>query len=187
VILEKDRQRWNERYRTKQFSSEPSSVVKKYHSLAPIGRALDIATGAGRNAVYLANRGFTVEAVDISDVALRDLTVQHATLHPVCADLDSFDIPVSRYTLILNIRYLNRRLFPQIQEGLTPGGVLIFETYMDPPPEADPGAFCRDYLLRTNELLHAFLPLNIIFYAERISDDTDDTRRVASLVAMKKE
>lgn len=185
--MHRDRQRWNERYRNKQFSSDPSAIVKKYYTLAKTGRALDIAAGTGRNAIYLAHKGFTVEAVDISDVALRDLTVHHTNLHLLCADLDDFEIPESRYTLILNIRYLNRRLFPQIQEGLIPGGILIFETYLDPPPEADPGAFCRDYLLRTNELLHAFLPLNIIYYAEQVSEETDDTRRVASLVAMKKE
>lgn len=183
--MQKDRERWNEKYRKKQFSSEPSSIAKKHYALAPIGRALDIATGNGRNAIFLANQGFEVDAVDIADKVLTDLSVRHANVRPVCADLDYFDISASRYNLILNIRFLNRRLFPYIQEGLNPGGILIFETYMDPPPEADPGAFCRDYLLRTNELLHAFLQLDIIFYAEQISDERDDTRRVASLVAMK--
>jgi len=185
--MQKDRRRWNERYRNQQFSSDPSAIVKQYYTLAQTGRALDIATGTGRNAIYLAHKGFTVEAVDISEVALRDITLRHTNLHPLCADLDYFEIPESRYTLILNIRYLNRRLFPQIQEGLIRGGILIFETYMDPPPDADPGAFCRDYLLRPNELLHAFLPLNILYYAEQVSEETDDTRRVASLVAVKKE
>lgn len=183
--MKKDRQRWNERYRKKQFSGEPSSIVQTHYGSAPMGRALDIATGNGRNAVFLADRGFTVDAVDISDEALRDRSLRHAQVHPICADLDEFEIPESRYTLIVNIRFLNRRLFPYIQEGLTPGGVVIFETFMDNDPGAAPHDFCRDYLLRTNELLHAFLRFDIVFYAEQTSEDGDDTRRLASLVAVK--
>ncbi len=183
--MQRDRDRWNEKYRKKAHSSEPSSIVKAHYLLAPTGRALDIATGNGRNALFLADRGFTVEAVDIADEILKNLSAGHAKVHPVCADLDDFDITGSRYSLILNIRFLNRRLFPYIQEGLIPGGILIFETYMDVPHEAHHDAFCRDYLLRTNELLHAFLRLNIIFYAEGKSEDPDDPRQVASLVAMK--
>jgi tellurite methyltransferase len=183
--MQKDRVKWNKKHRKTRFSAEPSLIVKKYCRSAPIGKALDIAAGKGRNAVFLAEQGFDVEAVDISDQALIRLSGRHPNVRPVCADLDYFDIPESRYNLILNIRFLNRRLFLCIQDGLNPGGILIFETYMDPPPKADPGVFCRDYLLRTNELLHAFLQLNIIFYAEQISDEGDDTRRVASLVAMK--
>ena len=151
--MQRDRDRWNEKYRKKPHSFEPSSIVKQHYALAPIGKALDIATGNGRNALFLADRGFTVEAVDIADEILKDLSLRHAKVHPICADLDDFDITGSRYSLILNIRFLNRRLFPYIQEGLIPGGILIFETYMDMPLEAEPDAFCRDYLLRTNELL----------------------------------
>jgi tellurite methyltransferase len=183
--MQKDRIKWNEKHRKMRFSAEPSLIVKKYCQTAPAGKALDIAAGNGKNAVFLANHGFDVEAVDISDRALTRLSGRHPDVSPICADLDVFDIPPSRYSLIINVRYLNRRLFPYIQEGLIPGGLLIFETYLDPPPGSDSGVFCRDYLLRSNELLHAFLPLNIIFYAEQISDEKDDNRRVASLVAMK--
>lgn len=183
--MQKDRVKWNEKHRKKRFSAEPSPIVKKYCRSAPVGKALDIAAGNGRNAVFLADQGFDVEAVDISDRALIRLSGRHPNVSPICVDLDVFDIPPSRYTLIINIRFLNRRLFPYIREGLIPGGILIFETYLDPPPGADPDTFCRDYLLRPNELRRAFLPLNIVFYAEQISDETDDTRRVASLVAMK--
>ena len=183
--MQKDRIKWNEKYQNRRFSSEPSSIVKRYFPSAPAGKALDIAAGNGRNAIFLANQGFDVEAVDISDQALTRCAGRHPNMRPICADLDIFDIAPSRYALIINIRFLNRRLFPYIRNGLIPGGVLIFETYLDPPPGADPGTFCRDYLLGPNELLRAFLPLHIILYTEQISDETDDTRRVASLVAMK--
>ncbi|HIP54231.1 MAG TPA: tellurium resistance protein TehB, partial [Sulfurimonas autotrophica] len=85
--------------------------------------------------------------------------------------------------LVVNINYLSRRLFPQIKEALKPNGVLIFETFIvahgDFKQPANP-----EYLLRVNELLHAFIGLDIIYYEER--DDKNlrgEETRVASLVA----
>ena len=92
--MQKDRVKWNEKHRKKRFSAEPSLIVKKYCRSAPIGKALDIAAGNGRNAVFLANQGFDVEAVDISDQALIRLSGRHPNVRPVCADLDYFDIRV---------------------------------------------------------------------------------------------
>jgi SAM-dependent methyltransferase len=183
--MKKDREKWNEKYRRKRFSARPSAVVKSYVHLSPAGRALDIAAGSGRNALFLADRGFVVDALDISDVALRTLSARHPNVHPVCTDLDLFDIPENRYSLILNIRYLNRRLFPLIQEGLRPGGCLIFQTYLEDArqPSKD---FCRDYLLRSNELLHAFLDFKILYYEEAPSTEGDEARPEATLVALKR-
>jgi len=149
------------------------------------GRALDIAAGNGRNAIFLAKQSIEVDAVDISDIALARLSGVHPRLHPLCADFDAFDIPENRYSLILNIRFLSRRLFPYIKEGLIPGGLLIFETYLDAPSVKNSDSFCREYLLRPNELLHAFLSLRIIFYEEQLSHKSDNQRPVASLVAVK--
>ena len=185
--MKKDREKWNKKYRTESRSEEPSPIVKKFQAFSPKGNALDIATGNGRNALFLANKGFQVEAVDISDEGLANLSKRHPAIYPICADLDSFDILKNRYNLIINVRFLNRRLFPYIKEGLTPGGMLIFETYLDTPSCSETDHFCRDYLLRTNELLHAFLSLKILFYQETTSDDPDDPRHVASLVATKKD
>ena len=183
--MQSDRQKWNEKYRKKSFSSDPTPIVKKYAALAPKGRALDIASGSGRNALYLAQKGFSVEAIDVSDVALKKISGRHPNLYPVCIDIDTFDIPNERYSLIINIRFLNRRLFPYIQEGLVPGGILLFETYLDGPVEEPYGPTCRDYLLRENELLHAFLSLQILFYEEKKQHRHGESRHMASLVAKK--
>ncbi len=178
-----DRRRWNERYRRGSFSDEPAGIVTRYHELAPAGRALDLAAGNGRHARFLVDRGFTVDALDISEVGLAPLVGYHPRLHPVCIDLDTVEIPEERYSLIVNIRYLSRRLFPYIRAGLAPGGVLIFESYLE---GGDPGArpSCRDYLLRTNELLHAFLSLTVRFYQEAPAGP--EPSPVASLVAVRR-
>ncbi len=183
--MRSDQLKWNEKYLKKTFSTRPAAVVKKFQALAPRGRALDIAAGNGRHALFLAANGFTVDAVDVSEVGLARFAGRHPAVHPVCMDLDCFDIPTDRYSLIVNIRFLSRRLFPYIQEGLASGGVLIFETYIEGPTEGAHGTACRDYLLRENELLHAFLSLKILFYEEKKHGHHGEMRHMASLVARK--
>ena len=161
-----DRDRWNAKHRRKAGGSAPAAVIRRFWRHAPGGRALDIAAGAGRNARYLAAQGFRVDAVDISDVALCAIRDRPPNLRPVCADLESFDIRPETYNLIVNIRFLKRRLFPQILAGLVPGGLLIFESYLAGSGPEYCAPSCRDYLLGPNELLHAFLPLHILYYRE---------------------
>lgn len=179
-----DRIKWNQKYSEKPFSPDPTDIVRKYYNIVKPGKALDIASGTGKNSLFLAERGFTVEAVDISNVALSQMPVSDQSIRRICADLDIFDIPENRYDLILNIRFLNRRLFPYVREGLVKGGVLIFETYIEPVGD-DFETTCRDYLLRQNELLHAFLSMKIVFYREARIREEHAYRHVASLVAIK--
>jgi len=183
--MRNDRTRWNERYRTRDYSEAPSDILTRFYHLAPPGRALDIASGMGRNALFLAQKGFEVEAVDVSDVAVKALGGRHPRIHAACQDLDAVDIESRHYQLIVNVRYLNRRLFPLIIEGLRPDGVLIFETYIE-KPEYEGRPTRRDYLLRENELLHGFLSLQIVYYEEKRGTGSMGPFRTASLVARKK-
>jgi SAM-dependent methyltransferase len=180
-----DRVRWNEKYRRKDYPEEPSAIVKEFCGWVQPSTALDIAAGRGRNALFLADQGFTVDAVDISDEGLSFLRGRHLAIQSICADLDTFDIPVGRYGLIINILFLNRRLFPQIREGLRPGGLLIFETLLETPGHAGHSTRGRDYFLRENELLHSFLALRILHYHEERNGSQESGRRLASLVAVK--
>jgi SAM-dependent methyltransferase len=167
-----DRIRWNRKFEEGKEFGPPSPLVQDYHRLAPGGRALDLAAGTGRNAVFLAQRGFRVFAVDISDRAVRELRRSaNAGVIPVQADFDTFPLRAATFDLIVNCRFLDRRLFPFLREGLAPGGVLLFETAResDLPGVSQPSH--RDYLLRTNELLHAFLAMRIVYYEETVIRD----------------
>jgi SAM-dependent methyltransferase len=186
IKMQRDRIKWNRKYLQHKASLSPSRIVKDHYVLSHKGKALDIAAGSGRNSVFLARHGFSVEAVDISDVALSQLSGSHSNLYPICADLDTFDIRPNRYTLIVNIRFLDRRLFPLMIEGLAPGGMLIFEANLKTIEGNSGGPRCQDYLLRENELLHAFLPLRILYYREGDLSGNKDHGPVAALVAMKK-
>jgi tellurite methyltransferase len=181
--LEKDRRKWNKRYIEKNHSSNPSDIVINFYKLAPKGKSLDIAAGNGRNSLFLAQKGFMVDAVDISDMGLKNLDGVNLGTNRICADLDLFNIPENRYSLIINIKFLSRRLFPQILKGLVPGGVLIFETYME-KIRGNKSSMNQDYILMTNELLHEFLSLNIIYYNVSSAPEKGDHVALASLVAV---
>ena len=186
--MESDHRRWNRKYRERSAAPEAvAPIVAKYCRFAPPGRALDIAAGVGQNALYLAEQGFLVTAVDVSDVALGPLAGRHPRLYPVCLDLERWDPPKRRYQLVINLRYLNRRLLPLIKEALAPGGVLIFETFIDPPPGRDKASHCRDYLLRENELLRAFISLEVVYYEEAVRSCAQGDGKMASLVAIRRE
>ncbi|QSZ41873.1 methyltransferase domain-containing protein [Sulfurimonas aquatica] len=179
-----DKERWNKRHVEQPMRHSIEPIVEKYIDRATVGNALDIACGIGRNTHFMAEKGFLVDAVDFSDYALSEIK-NLATITKIEADLDEYNLEYNKYDLIININYLNRRLLPQIKETLKSGGLLIFETFIvahgDFQQPSNP-----EYLLRKNELLHAFIGLDIIYYEEH--DDVNlrgEKTRVASLVARK--
>ena len=179
-----DKQRWNKRHIEKPMRHNIEPILEKYFNEANIGNALDIACGTGRNTHFMAEKGFLVDAVDLSDYALGEIK-NLETISKIEADLDSYNLELNKYDLIININYLNRRFFPQIKEALKSGGVVIFETFI-----VAHGDFTQpknpEYLLRTNELLHAFIGLEVIFYEERLETNLRGEKiKVASLVARK--
>jgi len=176
-MTDQDRLKWDAKYREKPISSDPSEIVKQYWHLAFPGKALDIASGGGGNSIFLAQNGFSVDAVDISTVATDNLADKHHNISVICEDLNTWKIPQNQYDLIVNIRFLDRKLFPQIQEGLKDGGLLIFESFLN--GETD------KYCLLTNELLHVFSKFRIFYYEEKKTAHGEKYDRMASFVAQK--
>jgi SAM-dependent methyltransferase len=113
---EEDRARWDAIFNTKTYvyGEEPAVFLREHVDMLPVGRALDIAMGEGRNAVYLAKKGFRVVGVDISDVALRKARnlarKNKVTIETVRQDLQTYTIAPGAYDVILDINYLQRNL-----------------------------------------------------------------------------
>ena len=190
--MKSDQRRWDERFKGKRFAfgKEPNPFLKKHIRLLPKGKALDIATGEGRNAVFLALRGFDVDAIDISDVGLRKTRrlarAMGAKLHTILADLDAYQIEKERYDLIANFYYLNHRLIPKIKKGLKKGGKIVFETYILEHRElGTSGPKTSKYFLKPNELLNLFKGFRILFYREGIYREGGKRKAIASLIAEK--
>ena len=182
--MEADKERWNKRHIDKPMRHNVEPILEKYADEAKVGTALDIACGIGRNTHFLAEKGFLVDAVDISDYALSQVK-DMATIKKIEVDLDTYNLDVNKYDLIININYLSRRLLPQIKEALCSGGLVIFETFIiahgDFKQPSNP-----EFLLRKNELLHSFIGLDIVYYEERNDINLRGEKiRIASLVARK--
>jgi SAM-dependent methyltransferase len=190
--MKADQKRWDERFGKKEFAlgKEPNPFLKRYIRLLPRGKALDIASGEGRNPVFLAQHGFEVDAVDISDRGLkkaqklaRDKGVKINTL---LVDLDQYQIEKEQYDLIANFYFLRRRLIPRIKKGLKNGGRVISETYLlEHRTLGTGGPKQAKYFLKPNELLRLFKNFRILFYREGIFKEGGRKKAVASLIAEK--
>ena len=185
--MQRDRIDWNHRYRREVFAPEPASIITTYAHQAPVGRALDVACGNGRNACYLAGLGFTVDAVDIAEEGLRRFVCRPRGIQRICADLDQFTVPRGRYSLIVNIRYLNRRLLPVLKAGLAPAGMLIFESYLKASDSDAAGDQLAEHLLEADEMRQEYGALTIRYYSAHPSLQPEAPPMKASLVAIRPE
>ncbi len=190
--MKADQKRWNKRFGKKEFAlgKEPNPFLKKHIHLLPRGRALDIATGEGRNAVFLAQHGFEVDAVDISEKGLRKAQKlareNQLKINTFTADLDGYEIEKESYDLIADFYYLKRRLIPGIKRGIKKGGRVIFETYILDHRELGAGGPKQaKYFLKPNELIRLFKNFRILFYREGIFREGGRRKAVASLIAEK--
>lgn len=131
-----DRSDWNARYAAADlvWGAEPNRfVAAELAECEPRGRALDLACGEGRNAIWLARQGWEVTAVDFSDVAIeraRKLAGRNGVaVEWVCADLASLDLPPEPFQLVL-IAYLQlpaprlRHVLALATQAMAPGAEL---------------------------------------------------------------
>jgi 2-polyprenyl-3-methyl-5-hydroxy-6-metoxy-1,4-benzoquinol methylase len=193
------RERWNARYAAAGFEAFPDApagwLVEHRALLADLrpgartARALDVACGDGRNARWLAQLGFAVDAVDVSDVAIgalrlaaeaRELSVDARVL-----DLEQEALPVGEYDVVVCMHFLQRPVFGSLQAALRPGGVLLYETFTRDHIEVLGSSFNAAFVLERNELLHAFAGLYVRHYREGVIEGGERPRAVASIVAQR--
>lgn len=180
------REKWETRYRQQQGEpiGAPSALVVRWASrLQP--PILDLAGGRGRNALYLARRGLRCVVVEISLTALRDLAQivrrEHLPIDLIHADLENFPLPRDTFGTILNIRYLQRSLFPAMKEAVRRGGLVLVETYLiDQQALGHPRN--PDHLLQRGELRAAFADFEILETEEGLLED-NGSAYLARLVA----
>ncbi len=190
--MKTDQKRWDKKFGKKGFAlgKNPNPFLKKHIHLLPKGRALDIAAGEGRNAVFLAQQGFEVDAVDISEKGLKKAQKlareKGVKINTSFIDLDQYPIGKEQYDLIANFYFLRRRLIPRIKKGLKKGGKVIFETYLlEHRTLGTGGPKQAKYFLKPNELLRLFKDFRILFYREGIFKEGGKKKAVASIIAEK--
>jgi len=150
--------KWNQRYRELEKLPKVNESVKRFAKMAKRGRALDIACGAGQNALYLSNLGFKVDAIDIASEGLKFIE-NRPSINTIETDITQYEPPKEGYDLIVSIHFLERSIFPKIPGWLKEGGLVICETFTYKKQNFNPA-----YTLQKNELLHLLDTLEIIHY-----------------------
>ncbi len=175
-MTEADRERWDRRYRSGSHGGTevPAWLTAVDQELPRTGRALDVATGSGRMALWLARRGLETTAVDLSGEAIRlcrsNARAEGLEFTTCVLDLESEALPNGPFLLISCFFYLQRDLFPQLRQRLGPGGCLVAELPTRRNLERHPKPGPR-FLLEANELLELVAPLEVVYYREGWIDD----------------
>jgi SAM-dependent methyltransferase len=182
---------WNERYRSREraaedLNAEPTPLLMATASNLAPGKALDLASGTGRNSLWLAEHGWNVTAVDAASAAIEILQTRanerSLKINAIVADLEKgeFEIEPSRWDLIAICYYLQRNLFEPAKRGIVPGGLLISIVHiMEPGEEESP------FRLHPGELEKYFADWEILHCREGKAYDAAHRRAVAEIVARK--
>ncbi len=142
--------KWNEKYKT--LTLKPPSPLLNYIPTAKNKKALDLAGGLGRNAYELVKKGYVVDLIDISDVAISK--INNPKINTFCLDLDTYIIPQNEYDVIIKIKYFNLEILKQIPKSLKTDGYFIFETI-------------DKYPIEKNRFFEIFKSFDIIHFNEK--------------------
>jgi SAM-dependent methyltransferase len=174
---------WDQRYSEPGFAygTEPNDfLAENVHRLPSGGEILCLAEGEGRNAVFLAQRGYRVTGVDASSVGLgkaHELAAIHGvTVHTVLADLADYDMGHDRWDGVVSIwchtpASLRATLHRAVVRGLKPGGVFVLEAYAPKQLEYRTGGPPSAEMMMTLDAVREELSgLELIFGEETIRE-----------------
>jgi dihydroneopterin aldolase len=171
-------------------------LVQQLHRL-PKGKVLDVASGSGRHALFLASLGYQVEAIDRDEQALAQLSAGARARHLTGISSRVLDLeqPAPQdpklgheaYDAILVFFYLNRPLFSYLIDALKPGGVLLYETFTVDNHVQRRHPKRREFCLAPCELLSLTPGLRILHYDEGLHEGASGMESVytAQLTAQK--
>ncbi len=127
--------------------------------------------GRGRHTALLAAAGYATFGVDISLDAVRDARTRTPRLRAWCADLTVYPLPRACFALVVVARHLQRDLFGAIQDAVTPGGIVLYETFTVGQRQLGRGPASPDHLLEEGELRARFSGFEVLFYEEVSAPD----------------
>lgn len=169
---------WDERYSTEEYAygKLPNDFLAENYWSIPEGRVLSLAEGEGRNAVFLAKQGYSVTAVDSSQVGLdkaRKLAKESGVeIELIHSDLAEFEVGISQWDGIISIfchqpSAIRQKLHEKVVEGLKPNGVYLVEHYTPEQMKyATRGGKSEDRMSSRESLIRELVGLNFTYLAE---------------------
>jgi len=188
-MSELDRNKWDQRYAEDSYQkNNPVTFLEDWLPRLPVGRALDVACGAGRNTLFLAQAGYRVDAIDISAVGLnkaRDKAenlgldinwIEHDLDQPYQFDTD--------YDLIVVMWYVNLALITKLCDCLAPDGYLLAEEHLITNQEVI-GPQNPDFRVGPGALREAVSSLEVLLYEESIEPIPEGGQVASARVVVK--
>ncbi len=182
-MSQQDRSKWNKRYAEDSYGkANPITLLEDWIEEIPTGKALDVACGAGRNAIFMAQAGFQVDAIDISTEGLNKARLSASSqgfdINWIEHDFDQdYDFETD-YKLIIVLCYVNLPLISRLCECLAPGGYLLCEEHLVTEREVT-GPTSSSYRVASGQLRDAVSGLSILMYQESL-ETNDEGEQVAS-------
>jgi tellurite methyltransferase len=183
--MREDRERWDQRYGQEGIETpDPDPLLVTNRSLLESGTALDLACGRGGNALFLAEHGYRVYAMDISSTALvslrREAVRRGLPVQCIVADLEDYPLPAKEYDLVTVFYFFDAALMTAIAAALRPAGLLFYATFNHRHTSLKPG-FNPAYLVPRGGLKPIFPGLEILLD----EPETGDHGNIAQLIARK--
>jgi SAM-dependent methyltransferase len=186
-----DIREWDERYRSgarpqEDLDAPPTPLVARIAKILRPGKALDLACGAGRNALWLARQSWNVSAVDGSEAAIgilrRRAMEMSLAVDAHIADLEKGEhiMPPDCWDLIVIAYYLQLDLIERAKIAVKPDGVIIVIVHM-----AAAGETPTKHRLLPGELIRRFDRWEILHSFEGQPEDAAHRRPVAEVAARK--
>ena len=163
--------KWNHIYSQVDINTIQASgvLIENAYLLPEKGTALDLASGLGGNALFLAQQNLAVTAWDISSTAIAKLSAyvdrQGLNINACQQNITSLSFTKSSYDVISVSRFLDRTLSDAIIGALKPGGLLFYQTFTKEKISGQ-GPKNPTYMLDRNEILRLFYPLAVVIYRE---------------------
>lgn len=165
--------KWNKNYLAAKIDDDGIPVrvlTENAHLLPERGDALDFASGMAANGIYLARKGLSVQAWDISDVVVNKVNAyanaEAIDLHAVTRDVVRNPPEPKTFDVIIVAHFLERRIFPQLINALRPDGLLFYQTFIAQTTPDYTGPKNPDFRFGSNELLQLCKDLQVLVYRE---------------------
>lgn len=183
--------KWDQRFSEGEYPTDPdpSPVLRAYLDAFPEGRALDVAAGTGRNALYLASEGYDVDALDQSSAGLEIIRERAAEtgvtdrVETIHADATTYDFPERTYDVVTISFFRTLDRLGDIKAALKPGGVLFYQHHLQSSEPATVGPSTNRYRFQSNELLRSCLDLTVLYYEESTEERDERISATATVVA----
>jgi tellurite methyltransferase len=180
--LKTDREKWDLRYSKESGAfPTPDEFLVTHEEILRSGRALDVACGRGGNALYLAERCYSVDAVDISFQALCQLQAEAIRrgldIRCVTADLDWYPIPRDLYDLVIVFYFFSKPLMRSIGDALKQGGLIFYATFNERHTSVRP-EFNPAYLIPPDGLSPYFRDFDILVHETTAGENGNVSRLI---------